>query len=546
MKKDVIYIDTEDDITSIVGKVKAAQMKVVALVPPKRAGVLQSVVNLKLLQRAAKTSDKQVVLVTGDKALKTLAAGVKMPVAKNLQSQPEVLAAETAPVMDNSDDVINGEDMPVGELSKTAPNSVVDEDTIELPSSLDESPSEKSSAKAKGAKKGKKGSPIPNFNNFRKKTFLIIGGVILLIAFLIWAFFFAARATVDITAKTNPVNVDVPITLQANGTTDIDNGIIRPEVAQLKKTNSVDFTATGKKEVGEKASGTMTLTNNFTTSPISVAAGTAFTSSSGLVFYSNSPVSVPGYTDPGGGKVPGKATVGVTANAIGSQYNLGSQSYSSSAGGVSATGSSMSGGSSKTVTIVTGEDVQKATQQLAGEDEAASKKELEGKFDTKIMTIINESFSATPGQPTATPGVGAEASRGQVTAETTYTQMAISNKDLNGVLNNFLNEQAKKEKDQRVYDNGFKEVNFMNFETAPGGTSTVRVKTTGYIGPKVNDDNLAEQLAGLNYGDIQKKVESIEGVEDVDTKFWPFWVNKAPAADKITIKFTVSDKDDSN
>ncbi len=545
MKKDVIYIDTEDDITSIVGKVKAAQHKVVALVPPKRTGALQSAVNLKLLQKAAKAADKQAVLVTNDKSLKTLAAGVKVPVAKNLQSQPEILAADKAPILNGEDDVINGEDLSVGELSKTAPKKAEDEDTIELPKSLDEDPAGKTAGKAKNAKKGKK-NPIPNFNDFRKKIFLIAGGVLLLALFLVWAIFFAPRATVNITAKTNPVSVDIPVTLQPNGSTDVKNGVIRPEVAQLKKSNSVDFTATGKKEVGEKATGTMSLSNSYTTSPISIAAGTAFNSSSGLVFYSNSTVTVPGYTDPGGGKVPGKATVGVTASAIGSQYNIGSQSYSSAAGGVSATGSRMSGGSSKTITVVTSEDVQKATQQLTEQDEGAARKELKGEFDTKTMTIINESFKANAGNPTATPGVGSEATKGQVTAETTYTQMAILNQDLDGVLNDYLKEQAKKEKDQRVYDNGAKEVRFTNFDTAPGGTSTVRISTTGYIGPKIDDKNLAKQLEGLNYGDIQKRIESIEGVEDVDTKFWPFWVNKAPAADKITIKFTVSDKDDSN
>jgi hypothetical protein len=54
MNKDVIYIDVEDDITAIIGKVKGAKEKIVALVPPKRIGVLQSAVNLRLIARAAK------------------------------------------------------------------------------------------------------------------------------------------------------------------------------------------------------------------------------------------------------------------------------------------------------------------------------------------------------------------------------------------------------------------------------------------------------------------------------------------------------------
>ena len=51
MNKDVIYIDVEDDITTIVGKIKASKEKIIALVPPSRVGVLQSAVNMRLLAR---------------------------------------------------------------------------------------------------------------------------------------------------------------------------------------------------------------------------------------------------------------------------------------------------------------------------------------------------------------------------------------------------------------------------------------------------------------------------------------------------------------
>ena len=49
MNKDVIYIDVEDDITAIVGKVKASKERIIALVPPKRVGVLRSAVNMRLI-----------------------------------------------------------------------------------------------------------------------------------------------------------------------------------------------------------------------------------------------------------------------------------------------------------------------------------------------------------------------------------------------------------------------------------------------------------------------------------------------------------------
>jgi hypothetical protein len=88
--KDTIYVDVDDEITSIIDKVENAEHKVVALVLPKRATSLQSIVNMKLLKRSADGADKNVVLITSEHALLPLAGAAGLHVAKNLQSRPEV------------------------------------------------------------------------------------------------------------------------------------------------------------------------------------------------------------------------------------------------------------------------------------------------------------------------------------------------------------------------------------------------------------------------------------------------------------------------
>ena len=69
MRKDVIYIDVDDDITAVIGKVKAAKHSIVALVPPARVSMLQSAVNLRLLKKAAERDDKKLVLVSNNQQL---------------------------------------------------------------------------------------------------------------------------------------------------------------------------------------------------------------------------------------------------------------------------------------------------------------------------------------------------------------------------------------------------------------------------------------------------------------------------------------------
>src|SRR5688500_4053660 len=117
MNKDIIYIDVEDDITAIIGKVKDAKEKIVALVPPKRVGVLQSAVNLRLLARTATQTGKHLVLITNNAALTALAASAKIPVAKNLQSKPEVPEIAALDI-DNGEDIIDGAQLPIGEHAR--------------------------------------------------------------------------------------------------------------------------------------------------------------------------------------------------------------------------------------------------------------------------------------------------------------------------------------------------------------------------------------------------------------------------------------------
>ncbi len=88
--KDVIYLDPDDDITAVINKVKASKAKIIALVPPKRANMLSSVVNLRLLKRAAESDKKKTVLITTEQVLASMAGGIGMFVAKDLNSAPQV------------------------------------------------------------------------------------------------------------------------------------------------------------------------------------------------------------------------------------------------------------------------------------------------------------------------------------------------------------------------------------------------------------------------------------------------------------------------
>lgn len=525
MKKDVIYIDTEDDITAIIDKVKTAKAPVVALVPPKRIGVLQSIVNLKLLKRTADEGKKHIVLITNDAALSALAAGVAVPVAKNLQSKPE-LPTVIHDDEDDESDVIEGESPPEiptadePDVKKTVTKAAVG-----------------AAAVAPVAKVGTKDRKIPNFDAFRKKLFIIGGLAVLLIAFFVWALFFAGTAKVTITAQTSVVNVSKTLQLVNNATLDAAQNTLPPVIKQVKKTASVDFTPTGKKDVGEKATGTVKV-SKLTQSDYTVPAGTQITDKdSGLVFVTTAAAVIPASQPCFPTYCAQSTNVSVVAAASGAKYN--GATGQAQADNVSATFvGNTAGGTDKTITVVSAEDIGKATAQLQAQDANAVRTELSKQFSKEEIAIY-EAYIVEQSAPASTPAVDQEASAAKLTAETTYTLLGVKRADLKAVYDVYLKAQIGNNTAQRVYDSGEATTQFSEFAKTDNGY-TAKIAATAQVGPNIDKAKLIDEIKGMRQGEVQQKIEAIQGVESVDVNFSPFWVSRVPNDTKrITVEFTL-------
>lgn len=547
MNKDVIYIDVEDDITAIIGKIKASKEKIIALVPPKRVGILQSAVNLRLLERMASTGHKRLVLITNNQALIALAAAAAIPVAKNLQSKPE-LAAISALHIDDEDDIIDGSQLPVGDHAKTAPLvAVVDKsidadiETLDIDGESDDvAPAiKKASAKKKGAK-------IPNFDSFRKKLFLGIAAGIGLIALLVWMFAFAPSATVIITARTSAAPVNTSVTLAGNAATDAAKGLIQSKTQQLKKDISVEFDATGTKNVGKKATGTINYTNTSLTSS-SVPAGTQLTSSGGSVFVTDAAVTVPGASFPCGNitcATPGSASGAVTAANGGASSNGASGNVTGEPSGISGSFSgTTSGGTDEVSKVVAANDIALATDKLKEQPSAEAKKALIKQF-VNGEVVIDDSFNVEYGAPVSAPALDAEAPTGKakLTSSVTYTIFAIAKADLEVFLKADLEKQITGKANQRVYDTGIDKVKLSGFSKV-GDVSSVKIVSTGQVGPKIDEADIKEQVKGKRFGEVQSTLGAIEGVSDVEVQFSFFWVRTVPNnTEKISVEFKLQDE----
>src|SRR5580765_2799623 len=215
--KETIYVDVDDEITAIIDKVESAKGKVIALVLPKRAPVLQSIVNMKLLKRTAENADKNLALITNEAGLMPLAGSVGLYVASTPTSKPSIPPAPAAQsdepesidepldIADGSSDDFNpsaAAARPIGELaaagtvaSSLRPDDV--DDAIDMANEPDATLPAVAGAASPKIKKDKK-LKVPNFDSFRKKLALGILVLVLIVTGLVVATKVLPAATINI------------------------------------------------------------------------------------------------------------------------------------------------------------------------------------------------------------------------------------------------------------------------------------------------------------------------------------------------------------
>lgn len=559
MTKDVIYIDVEDDITGIIDKLKQSPEKIVAFVPPKGNAVLQSVVNLKLLKRAAGNANKQPVVVTSNQALKALAGGLGFYIAKNLQSKPVLMNGEPEEFLeDESVEVSDDTVLDAADTAAVAAASAdVDDDEVELtPEELaslesasiedaeaepDEKPKKgkKAAGAAAKAPKDDKKKKVPNFNSFRKKLLIAVGIALLLLIVLI-LIFGRAKAKIALRAETTPV--DVSFDMQLNADVQQSNPeafVAKAAIQESKKTLSQDITPTGEKDLGTKATGKVSLQNcSKSDDPVTIPGGTGV-SANGLTFLTASTVKLPASSFSGSNKCrTSSKSVEVTAQNNGDQYNLSGRSYSVAGfGSVSASGSAMGGGTSKVVKIVTQGDVDRASTVLNQQDSAPVKAELSKAFGEGV-TVLEDSFTANVSSQRSEPGVGQEANSAKLTAEASYSMLGVTNDAVGSSIDAFVTTKMTERDKQRVYDNGAKAAKLEKVELAPR-SAVYKVTTRAQYGPQFDQDALKDAVSKKKIGEARSYLQDLPGVKGVDINLSPFWARSLPDKDKIEIKLEV-------
>lgn len=537
--KDTIYIDAEDEITVIIEKVRASDAKIVALVLPKRAATLQSIVNLKLLKRTAKQAKKSLVLITSEVGLLPIAGAVGLHVAKTLQSKPTVPAS---PKTSDEAITVENETSETGEAALDPHASigqlaghVATEETIEL----DNEDTAGVNAKA-GKKTLAKKFKIPNFDRFRLVLFGGIALLILLIVGSVFAFVVLPKAKIVIKTDTTSVNTDLLITAKTDAKEVDGAAMIVPATSKsLKKTDTEKVPATGQRDDGNKAKGTMTV-YNCTDAAITIPAGTTFTNT-GFSFTADAAATIPpsDFFSNGTCKKNTSEDVAVTATKAGGESNLSAgRDYTSNIGStLTGKGSAMSGGTSKLVQVASQSDIDNAKQKVTDRLIAAATTELKTQFTTENFVAITDTFAG--GAPTvlSTPNVNEPGAEVNVSVTITYTELGVKQDDLKQLVEAEVKKHIDNSK-QTIQDNGISKATILTTEKKSAGEVKFNIKTLAIAGPQLDAEGIKKQVAGKKKNETQSIIQARPGIKDVTISYSPFWVFSTPKnAKHITITF---------
>ncbi len=502
----VLYLDADTEITEAIEKLKKSSDTEVRIVVPSRSALLQSSVNVKLLKKSAKDSKKDLVLVTNDKITKNLAGAAGIAVASSVKAMAHVPDIEQPPSRGAEAIVIDpGKEAQAKADQADKSNKPSDQGFQSKHIDLDgeDEPEAEESLKPISSK-SKKDKKVPNYGKLNKRIWIgaSVFGVVL-VAILALTFLPTGKVTLLVNAKKTSLNFNF-ILDAASSSSDINAQTLAAQKLEITKDSSFEITATGKKEVGTKATGTIALKNCDDVSTHSLPAGSGLTSG-GKTFVTAQAVSIPAGSA-GGGVVNCSSAIDVqiTASAPGESYNLGASTFALT--GFSslykATGQT-SGGTTKTITILSAEDNTIAKKQAEEQSKSAAD-ELTKKAGSELQ-LFKSTIQADFVEFKTSVAQDAEADKVSVTSKIKYTGFAAKTADVNKLFDGQIQTDLKGNKE--VYDNGSQNGTYTTTKQFSPEKLQLNVKTSAYYGDPIDKPTIAKQVAGKAKKDVSDIVK---------------------------------------
>jgi len=556
-----LYLETDEEITSVIEKLKGFEANSIGLVVPRGGLILQSVVNLKLLKKQADELKKDIALVTQDAVGRNLASQVGLTVFENVDS-----AEPLPPTLDEKDRPNLNEELEV-DMTKSEPDDVSPVDGIEepvgeekLPENIrvkryDENGAEAANTKMQARQSGSTAAenesftkrpvvpdkkvdrselesarPIkgretvmrPKTHKSLKRKFLIIFGTILFVLLLAAADMVVVKLDVKLTVPAEKIERSADVTVEKDRNAIDEINFVIPG-KQLDKETTVKETinSSGSKDVGEKAKGTLTFQNESGVDE-QISSGATVRNSSGAEFTLDQTITVPKATlNSGGDKILGKTTGNVTAVESGSGSNLSSStSYSISGKSKITISGSTSGGTTKTIKIVTSSDINEAQSTLGESGKNKVKEEFQKESGFIILddaiTVGTENFKTSK-------NAGDEADTFEASATAKASVLTFKEADFKKVVLGEIEKNVPDGKSILINENDIITSELKDNQTNIGKLTVTGILTT-HLGPNIDQKGLQRRLRMKTKKQINFIIKGINGVKESSYQMSPKYI----------------------
>lgn len=358
--------------------------------------------------------------------------------------------------------------------------------------------------------------PLPSDN----KIILIPPIVFILLIGSVLFYIFAMKASVTIAVSPTVVEDKASIIFSTSSANDFTKQTITARPIDLSLEGNLTANVTGKKDVGEKAKGTVTLYNSSEGKKV-LPQGTVIVSSNGLEFLLDKEVVIASSSgDIFSGIKAGTAQVSVTAKTIGTESNLPSSSkftIDNSTTLAAKNDEAFSGGSKKTVTVVDKKDIDALLSKLPKELEKKAKEEIEKKIESDEV-LIPIFTNIVIGKKEFDRDVGEEAKTVKVTGKVVFTAMAYKKSDFLSFSQSLL--RSKMAKNQTLSKEGVKGL-LSDIKKVDEKQVKSVLAAKASLFPEISKDELVSKIVGKSSDETIKIIQKLPQIESVEISYFP-------------------------
>jgi hypothetical protein len=533
-KRTAIYLDADADISSTLSKLDKVEADEIVLVIPKGSILFHSPVNLKIIKAEAESRNKPIVLVTTDVRGRVMAERAELPVYPDLDL-PEVEGRLAPPVAVSEPSPRPTRFKPETKLTyKKRKLPLARSLQVKTVAESDEYPPATPPIARRSRGGGGRSGVVFGFVLL---ALLVVGGL---------AYFVLPHATINLDINADPFNHKFKLVLaDQDDKSAAGQNVFKGRFIEVTKEVVQTFPATGGKNQGNTASGTITV-YNYTGSLKGLIPETRFVSPAGLVFRIKSDVLVaPAKKGADGSLVPGRAKASVVADSGGSAGNL-SPNTKFTIPGLGSAGIDLvygknddpfTGGTDSEVKVVAESDIESAKESISKNVFLNIEEELRGqvrKGEELIPTLIqNDIIDSVPGV-----AAGAERESFDLKVQVRSWTLLPDRDKLAGIINNTVDTIVPR--DQILTPQTIKEARVV-LDNADFLMHTIdfTVELDGLIAPKLDPGELAGSVANRSPEEAGRLFDSLTNVVSHKIKLWPFWTKRLPILESnIRINFS--------